>query len=288
MLTCKASGSKLELGGNAATLEGSAATMVEGAAHWRISPPLPALRVCKKVPAGEKGLWNSSNCEGTNVTSGEYAWSVADGKGKAIIYCVLGGTTFTEALCETTGASGPFKEKLASEAFPKLLGAGGLGTFKSKLAGVSLETDCKKNTFSGQPATATTIISGKITFLECTSTKPANCEIHSVGEPTGTITTSLLAGEPTSSRAAVNFRPETGTTFTEIEYLGSSCSLKGTNAALTGSQNCEFEVAATESAEEHTLSCKATGSKLELGSNKATAEGAANIMVEGGLFWLVR
>jgi hypothetical protein len=247
----------------------------------------PALSVCKKVPAGEKGLWNSNSCEGTNVASGEYAWSVADDAGKATIYCVLGGTSFAEALCET-GGSGPFKEKLVSEAFPKLLGTGGLATFKGTIAGVSIQTDCKANSFSGQPATATTIIDGQLTFSECTSVKPAGCEVHTPGRPSGTIITSSLAGEPTSSRAAVTFHPETGTTFTEIEYTGGSCSLNGTKAEIGGSQTCEFEVAATESAEEHTLTCKATGSKLELGKKALTAEGAAKVMVEGNAHWLVR
>jgi hypothetical protein len=287
-LICKASGSKLKLGSETATAEGDANVMVEGGLFWQMSPPPPVLRVCRKVPTGEKGLWNTSNCDGTNVANGEYAWSVADDAGKATIYCVLGGTTFTEGLCEALGSSGPFKEKLFAEAFPKLLGAGGLAVFKAQVTGEKTEVDCKKNEFSGQPASAALLIEAKITFLECTPTKPVGCAVNSAGESVGTIASTGLEGEPSSSLSSVTFHQESGATFVEIEFTGASCVLKGTKAVVTGTQTCEFELTATESAEEHTLTCKASGSKLVLGGESATAEGNASVMVEGARFWTIR
>jgi hypothetical protein len=246
----------------------------------------PALKVCKKVPSGEKGLWNSSNCGGTSVASGEYAWSWADNGGAATIYCLLGGTKFTEALCEGAG-TGPFGEVLKAETFPRLLGLLLLSTLIGHAATIATELDCKDGDFSGTGATATLTINTTITYLACTVVKPANCEVGNVGGAAGTIKTQELNGL-LESLTLVNFTPAAASLFVEVEYKGSSCSLKADKFPIKGSQMCEFGTAAQTPAVEQLLNCKKTASSLTLGTEPATYEGLTHIHFEGLPYWKVR
>jgi hypothetical protein len=246
----------------------------------------PALKVCKKVPSGEKGLWNSSNCGGTSVVSGEYAWSWADNGGKATIYCLLGGTKFTEALCEGAG-TGPFGEVLKAEPFPKLLGLLLLSVLIGHAATIATELDCKDGDFSGTGSTATLTIGTTITYLACTVVKPANCEVGNKGGTAGTIKTEGLNGLLESLKL-VNFTPEVASLFVEVEYKGASCSLKEKAFPIKGSQMCEFGTAAQTPAVEQLLNCKKTESSLTLGTESATYEGLTHIHFEGLPYWKIR
>jgi hypothetical protein len=246
----------------------------------------PAARVCKKVPTGEKGLWNSSNCEGTSVVSGEYAWSWADNGGAATIYCLLGGTKFTEALCEGAG-SGPFGEVLKAEPFPRLLGLLLLSVLVGHAATIATEADCKDGDFSGTGATATLTTNATITYLACSVVKPANCEVNVGAATGGTIKTEGLSGL-LESLTLVNFRPEAASLFVEVEYKGSSCSLKEKTFPIKGSQMCEFGTAAQTPGIEGLIDCKKTGSSLTLGTESLTSEGLIHGHLEGLPYWEIR
>jgi hypothetical protein len=246
----------------------------------------PAARVCKKVPAGEKGLWDSRNCAGTSVANGEYAWSWADNGGAATIYCLLGGTKFTESLCEGAG-SGPFGEVLKAETFPRLLGLLLLSILVGHAATIATEFDCKDGDFSGTESTATLAINITTTHLACTVVKPANCEVGNVGGAAGTIKTESVNGL-LESLTLVNFTPTDASLFVELEYKGSSCSLKEKKFPIKGSQMCELGTAAQTPEIEGLIDCKKTGSSLTLGTESATLEGLIHTHLEGLPYWEIR
>lgn len=106
----------------------------------------------------------------------------------------------------------------------------------------------------------------KLKFSSCTVEKPANC---SVEEP---IVTTVVGALGEAGGGLVNeFSPVSGTTFTEITLLGSSCSLKGKPFKVEGKQACELPAGAVE-AVEHGLACNASGSALTAGGKKAEFE----------------
>ena len=250
----------------------------------------PALSICKKVPSGQKGLWNASNCEGAYAGTGAYAWSWA-GSSTTTVYCVLGGSKYSDPLCDNeVGTPKAFGETTATEVPPKLLGL----QLKSTLAGeVSLtktEISCTDGQFTGQPTSATVEAKVKITYTGCTVAKPEHCEIGNPSEPAGTIQTKELSGRLVSLKL-VEFAPESGTIFAEIEYklpAGVDCVLHGKTVKFEGSQSCDWEPAAQTPAQDHLLNCKKTGSKLKFGGGSATYEGLTHIHLEGLPYWKIQ
>lgn len=243
----------------------------------------PAIKVCKQLPAGlaGHGLWSASNCEGTSVTNGEFAWSWADNGGKATVYCILGGTLYADDLCETDNGKGPFFESLQAETFPKLLGLLLLSTLTGHAGGVATVIDCKDGDFRGTGASATLTIETTITYLGCLASSPANCEVSNAGEKGGTLKTEDLTGK-LESLTLVNFNPEAKNEFITIEYkLGCGKSLEKEKFPISGSQMCEFGAAAQTPAVEQLLNCTKKGSALKLGAEKAEYEGLVHIHFEG-------
>lgn len=248
-----------------------------------------AAKVCKLVPSGEKGLWNVSNCEGTSVVSGSWALSWATDSGAHTFYCVLDGTEFTEDLCEKTGSSGPFKKAEATEEFPNLEGALLLSILVGHAATIPTTIHCTGGTFTGKSATQTLNTGTLITYTGCTVSAPASCEVGNVGGSAGTIKTEGLTGEQTSATSTlVLFEPETLSKFVEIEYKGSSCSLKEKKFPIKGSQMCKFNAGSTTTlAVLQLLNCLKSESALLLGTEKAEYEGLTHINFVGKPFWKV-
>jgi hypothetical protein len=250
----------------------------------------PALKVCLKLPTGlkEHGLWNTSNCEGANVTNGAFAWSWADKNGEATVYCLLGGKLYAESLCETDNGTGPFLESLQVEPFPRSLGLLLLSVLAGHAAGTATKIHCEDGNFSGTPATATLNINTTIDYTGCISTEPAGCQVSNPGSKTlGLLITNQLNGR-LESLTLVNVTPNEANKFIEIEFHGMPCkSLFGISFPISGSQMCESE-GGTTPAIEHLLTCKASGSSLKLGTENATYEGKTHIHLEGLPYWKIR
>jgi hypothetical protein len=74
--------------------------------------------------------------------------------------------------------------------------------------------------------------------------RPANCEVHSPGAPTGVVSTSQVTSEIVEAAPSgtgngeplILFKPASTTneTFTSIEFLGASCLVKGTTGVVSG------------------------------------------------------
>ena len=70
---------------------------------------------------------------------------------------------------------------------------------------------------------------GSLKFTGVTVTEPANCTVHSAGQPDGTVVTNALTDEvimdPTAGSTAVfdKFFPESGSTFVTLEFTGATC-----------------------------------------------------------------
>jgi hypothetical protein len=246
------------------------------------------LKVCKKVPSGLKGLWETTEeCKGTKYAeNGKFAWAWPSKAGETT-YCVLGGKTFTESLCETSG-SGPFLEVTTKEAFPKLEGALLLSLLKSSVAGLKTTIDCTTGTFAGQPLTVTLLSGGIIKYEGCTISALAKCEIQSVGGTPGNITTKAL-DSVLNSETLINFSPEAESKFVELEIVGSSCAEKSTKLPIKGEQMCAIggPVSPSTPALLHLIECAASGSNLKLGEEKATYEGVTHVKVEGNQWWKI-
>jgi len=250
----------------------------------------PAVKVCKKLPTGlaGHGLWNASNCEGTSVTNGEFAWAWADNEGKATVYCILGGTLYADDLCESDNGKGPFFESLQTEAFPKQTGLLLASTLTGHAAAIATTIDCTDGDFTGQPVTPTLSTGVAITYLGCTVVAPAKCTVGNFpGGPAGTIKTEQLNGL-LESLTLTNFTPNAANKFVAIEYKGAECSVKEKEFPITGSQMCKWNAGSTEPAVLHLLNCLKSESTLKLGSEKAEYEGLTHVAFAGNPYWKVR
>jgi hypothetical protein len=253
----------------------------------------PSLRACKDVPDSVasggvyKGLYSESHCV-TNVASGLYAWATAGHNGTW--YCLLSPAAnqlYTEGLCQTQEANGTFLTLFKEEPFPKLVGASGLSLLLGKIEGVKVELHCLSNDFVGQPLTGSTGRLAVVTFLHCSSVKPARCEVKSTGQATGTIATDDLDDNLDTTKSIL-FAPETGKEFVVIEYAGTECGIAGEKLPVDGSQECLFAENIEQAALTHELSCTAAGSKLTLGSESAEFSSLTSILTEPSLLWKIR
>lgn len=247
----------------------------------------PALKWCAKAPAGTKGLWKLDTCDPKttgqeNLESGTYVWAWADTE-KSTLYCVLGGTKYTDELCEHEGSGAKFLEVLSGTVVPGSVDATVLlSILKSKIAGAENIIDCTGGNSEGQGASATLQIKELITYTGCTSVKPTKCVVTNKGGTEGTIITNSLEAH-LQSLQLVLFEPEGSKVFVEIEYKNKgteACSLNKELLPVEGTQSCDWEPAAQLPALDHLLNCKATGSSLKLGSNTATYEGLNHVHLE--------
>ncbi len=90
--------------------------------------------------------------------------------------------------------------------------------------------------FGGKPGTN----EETVVFENVTVDQPANCEVESLPNPVvGTVRTTVLKTEivegQTSHEPLILFTPKTGTTFTELRFLGTNCLLKNQEPNFTGS-----------------------------------------------------
>ncbi len=252
-----------------------------------------ALKVCKKVPAGLKGLWKTSEeCDTTNYeTSGAFAWSWPLNGGKDTDYCVLGGTEYTEALCGN-GGSGPFEQvTLANEKFPEFEATLLLSLLTSTVGVTTTKIVCKTGTASGQPLTPTLGSNIKVLFQNCAVVAPAKCEIKSVGLPAGEISTRPLDAK-LLSLSLVQFTPETASTFMELEYVNKGsekCAISSGSIPVKGSQKCQTGSDPALPLLLHLLECFPSGGSLTLGTGSTVAkyEGTAHVKGAGDLWWKV-
>jgi hypothetical protein len=251
----------------------------------------PALKVCQSAPAGYTGLYTSGTCE-TNSATGTFAWSTA-ASATTTAFCLLSATAnqlYTEGLCQTdsSGKTGKLLAETFSKTPPKLVATIDASTLKGKVAGAEAEIVC-----TGGKATDTaetgSLSSGPILYTGCTSKKPSGCEISSASlkKPGEIKTEGLMA--TLSSATLINFTPETGKKFVELEFTGSSCTItSGTTAEVEGKQMCTFLSNVEASATDHNFLCKTTESGLELGKKTATYEGLNLLGVEGGLNFAIK
>jgi hypothetical protein len=246
----------------------------------------PALKWCAKAPAGEKGLWSIDTCDPKTTgqkdeVGGAYAWAWADTT-ESTLYCVLGGTSFEDELCEHSGSHNAFLEILRKVVPPSVDATVLLSILKSKIAGAENIIDCTGGNSEGQGASATLQIKELITYTGCTSVKPTKCVVTNKGGTEGTIITNSLEAH-LQSLQLVLFEPEGSKVFVEIEYKNKgteACSLNKELLPVEGTQSCDWEPAAQLPALDHLLNCKATGSSLKLGSNTATYEGLNHVHLE--------
>lgn len=163
-------------------------------------------------------------------------------------------------------------------------GTSGVSTFAVPALGIT--TECKKDSFTGSiqnVATPTTVeahITTKLTFEECQikGVSTSVCQVRSVGNPNGKVTTVELTGQINTSTGAnkphVLFAPKTGSVIYEKEILGEECPFfevapVKTTGALEGSLSPEGNVAAQKAV--LTFPSPAlSGSTLKYGANAAT------------------
>lgn len=92
----------------------------------------------------------------------------------------------------------------------------------------------------GQPGKNTEIVEFESVIVD----RPANCEAHSAAAPTGIVSTAPLTSEivegapggTSNGEPLILFKPASSTNevFTEIEFLGASCLIKGQKPSVTG------------------------------------------------------
>jgi hypothetical protein len=197
---------------------------------------------------------------------------------------------YQDELCEVRSGGGAFGEALlAKESFPKGLGLVLLSAFIGTVAGVKSEVHCGGGGLEWQPVSATLVEKDVITFTQCSVLKPAKCEISSVGAPAGTVITDGIVGQLLSLKL-VNFSPESGKTFVEVEFKNKApenCALNGTMLEFEGVQSCDFEASASLPAKEHVMLCKKTGSLIKFGAERLTGEGNVDIHLEGSPYWKI-
>jgi hypothetical protein len=152
----------------------------------------------------------------------------------------------------------------------KLIAAIDLSTLKDKVAGAETEITC-----SGGHATdaleSGNLWSGPVLYTGCKVVKPSGCEISSERlKIVGEIETEDVMATLTSV-SLINFTPDTGKKFVELDFAGSSCTIaSGTTIEIEGEQMCTFASGWEVSAQEHPFLCKATESKLEMGKYTTT------------------
>jgi hypothetical protein len=250
----------------------------------------PYLKWCALVPSTElKGLWETDKCEGTEyVVNGKYAWAWAASLTETS-YCVLGGSKFTENLCEHEG-SGPFLIHTTKERPPTIQGVMLTSKLDLKVSGAESQISCTSGSSSGEAESAKETLKEPLTYTGCTVVKPTRCLVANEGGTAGTIDTELVRSK-LQSLDAVLVEPESGTVFVTIEYKDKGteeCALNALKLELAGSQTCEWEAGLNLASLDHLLNCKKTGSNLKFGANTATYEGVSHVHLSNDALWKIQ
>jgi hypothetical protein len=173
-------------------------------------------------------------------------------------------------------------------------GTSGVSTFAVPALGFT--TECKKDSFTGSiqnvatPVTVEAHITTKLTFEECQikGVSTSVCQVRSVGNPNGKVTTVELTGKINTSTGAnkphVLFSPKSGSVIYEKEILGEECAFLQaspvkTTGALEGSLSPQGNVA-TQKAVLPFPSPALSGSTLNYGGNSATFVGTETAELE--------
>jgi hypothetical protein len=256
----------------------------------------PALKSCKLVLSGYKGLYTESKCE-TNTASGAWAWTTPGNGGKSTWYCLLAAAAtqfYTEGLCQTTSASnaGSFYATLdQGQPFPKLVAAFDLGQIlKSKVAGSEAVVNCSGGSSSLQPESGSSAGGGDLTYTGCTVTKPAKCEVSSPKATAGSILTESIRALQASA-TLVTLEPESAANFSELEFKNKGeeeCALKGQKVALKGTQMCTWQTEVETPKLTHDFTCRASESSLKLGESSATYEGLVLARLSDDSVWKIK
>jgi hypothetical protein len=246
-----------------------------------------------------KGGFDSSQCNKEEpgghwartyfTTGGQFQWCEFVGLNLGV---------FSDGNCRTIGG---FKQYRFLTGTDVVLIKGGTYTLKSKLAGVAATIVCKK-----MKAKNPLIIGGEpgrseaeaLEYTECSSEKPAQCVVNSLGAPAGTIDTEPLDAELVENAAKTEienlFLPKSGTKFVGILYSNKgteNCALKGNEFPVEGTSLTLIDPQETESEEQLLLSEPASSAylnskgesktaELTLGGNPATLSGTASVLVD--------
>jgi hypothetical protein len=222
------------------------------------------------------------------VKEGHWAWATPQTGGANTVYCLLetSGLYLTD-LCNSDNGTGSFEAWLrVGQGFPLLLALIHKSTLTSKIAGVALQILCTHGHSAFQPESVGLAGHGAIIYTGCSADKLEKCTVGSKKKVGEIETEPLMSTNP--SPTDVVFSSETEETFVTIEFSGTECSVKGTNAPITGTQLCTYESSIESPAELHDLNCKGTGSKLKLGANAAEYEGLNLLFFDGEPLWKIQ
>jgi hypothetical protein len=250
----------------------------------------PYLKWCALVPSGLIGLYEKDTCEGVSVSNGKYAWAWAASLTETS-YCVLGGHSFEDGLCELASSGGPFLIHTTKERPPLIQGIILTSILTGKVAGTETLINCSGGSSSGEAENAKESVKEPLKYTGCTVVKPTTkCLADNVGGTAGTIETLPLKSTLTGLDT-VSFAPESGTVFVEIEYKDKGteeCVLNETKAKVTGSQTCEWAAGLNLASLDHLLNCTKANSNLKFGGNTATYEGVNHVHLSNDALWKIQ
>jgi len=177
----------------------------------------------------------------------------------------------------------------------------GTSVLKTTIASVEAEVTCEKGKSKGTIEGGAAGTVGKSTMTDtlekCKLIKPENCELTEADEQE--IKTGSLGGELvlTSGRVEDKLKPKSGSTFAVVGIEGKEPSCVISHVAeektypVTGSQLCEVDKGNAEAeteAKTHSLTCKTSGSSLNVGGNKAEMTSEATVNLTSGKNWSVK
>jgi hypothetical protein len=203
--------------------------------------------VCVPAPAGNGGFQNCT----TPVYGGNSARAIV-WPGLLTFYCLyvgasFGGGMFADSGCAFLGLALGF---LTFHDAPNLTIkiVGGQYKFEGKVAGTTLKVKCtsmqasEPTVESGGPQEgggAGMIAAASLEYSGCIVEKPEHCEVASPGKSVLTVATKAVLGDfvENSTRTKVEnlFKPQSGSVFAELEFLGSECALDKETSVIEGS-----------------------------------------------------
>jgi hypothetical protein len=208
----------------------------------------------------------------------------------AYIVCKEAGTEkYTEHECKTKSETGKWSwaEVAGAETF-ETTSESGPTLFESKLSGVRIIIECKKDEDTGIIEKEGKSKKEIITYKECTIAQVvkhkkeilASCKVGTEGTiKTVALKNTLITGKGIGPE--VEFEPESGTTFAEIVITG--CSLESTTK-VTGKQICQLPEA-TVGKVKHEVVCSPSGGELKFGAEPASYYGTETVSLSNGWGW---
>lgn len=230
--------------------------------------------ICASVPFGRGGF--TAGCV-SPFAGGEAARSIVWPNGLAF-FCLwigLGSGMLADPGCIFLGIGGGYGVFPDAPAFSVKI-KGGAYKFEGKVGSTSTTIACTAMQAAepdiesgggedgGKPGMLST---GSLEFSGCKPSTPANCEVGTLGKVAGNIDTNAILGAIVENAARTKveelLKPKTGNVLTELEFKGSSCSLKGEKPTIEGKTltsggaedeiSKELKIVATEKPEDDDL-----------------------------------